>query len=159
MMRLLSWVSFFATSVVQSLQDGKPEERDPFFFHDLFFLGKGRAFDVALLGLSPVDFQGLPGEVQTHVLKIPVHIFGDDLESLVRVDFFFPGLSGGFRSGSRVGVFLYAKTGNGFLNPVVIADGTVNKPESLLFFEGFAVLEPAFEFVSMGTDQIKDDHG
>jgi hypothetical protein len=151
-MRLFSWASFFATSVVQSLQDGKPEERDPFFFQDLFFPGKGRAFDVALLGLSPVDFQGFPGEVQTHVLKILVHIFSDDLEGLVGIDFFFTGLSGGFRSGSRVGTFFYGKTGNGFFNPVVIADGTVNDPESLLFFEGLAALEPALKFVSMGTD-------
>jgi hypothetical protein len=74
-------------------------------------------------------------------------------------DFFFVGFSWAFRFGGRVAVFFYAKTGDGLFNPVVVTDGAVNDPESLLLFKGLAALEPALEFMTLGTDQIKDDHG
>jgi hypothetical protein len=82
-----------SASVIQSLQHGELEERYSFLFQNLFFLGQGRALDVSLFGFTPVNFQGLLSEIQAYVLKILVHIFGDDLENLVRIVFFAAGLN------------------------------------------------------------------
>jgi hypothetical protein len=41
---------------------------------------------------------------------------------------------------------------------VIITNGAVDDAKRSLFLKRVAVLEPAFEFVPVGTDEIKCDH-
>lgn len=136
-------------------QNRNLEKLNSFFFQNLLLIGEGQPFDISLFGLSKVDFQGLLGKIQAHVFKILIDIFGNELKglvSLVGVNFLL------FFLLFFITVFFYGKGGEGFFNLIIITNGAVDDAERSLFLKRAAVLEPAFEFVPVGTDKIKSYH-
>ena len=137
------------------LQNRKLEKLDPFFLKDFLLIGEGQPFDISLFRLSKVDFQGLFGKIQSHVFKILVDIFGNDLKdliSLVGVNFLF------FFLLSSITVLPDGKGGEGLVNLVIVTNGAADDAARSLLLKRVPVREPAFEFVPVGTDEVKSDH-
>jgi hypothetical protein len=142
-------------SIVQMFQNRNLEKLNPLFLKDFLLTGEGHPFDISLFTLSKVDFQSLLGKIQSHVFKILVDIFGNDLKDLIGlagINFLF------FFLLFSITVLFDGKGGEGLVNLVIITNGAADDAARLLFLKGVAVGEPTFEFMPIGTDEIKGDH-
>ncbi len=142
-------------SVVQVFQNRKLEKMNPFFLEDFFLLGEGHPFYISLFSLAEVDFQSLLGKIQSHIFKILVDIIGYDLKDLISLL--------GIKLLSRflllsVIIFPDGECGEGFVNLVIVTNGAADDAAGSLLLKRVAVREPAFEFVPVGTDEVKSDH-
>jgi hypothetical protein len=137
-----------ARSIVKALDDGNLEERNALVFQNLFFVGKGLAFDIPFLRVAVMHLDGFPGEIQTDVFEVLVDIFIDLLQEMLRVHFFLL-----FR-----GVFPNRNGREELFHMVVMTDGAVDQADRLLFIKRVPALKPAFEFMTVGADQVKSNH-
>jgi hypothetical protein len=135
-------------SIVEMLNRWNFQEADSFFLQNDLLLGSRCPLYISLLGFPVMNFQGLCGKLGSHIFEMLVQDLLNCLKCAACVlfsSFSLPALNHRKR---RIDPF----------NPPVATDGAIDNARGFLFLEGCAILEPAFEYVFVRTDEIVCNH-